>query len=168
MFTIGRTLDAKILRSKLMISLATDSALTGNGDLIDELYIAKSEAGLTDNDLFDMVTTSAAKILRLEGGEGTIREGGIADLVAIRDPQGTPAAALQGMRPELVIAGGKIKLLSRSLAAHLPPAATRGLEPIHVEGRGHYLVKANVSQLYATTEEILGADFKLAGREVHV
>jgi hypothetical protein len=35
-----------------------------------------------------------------------------------------------------------------------------------VEGRGDYLVKANVPQLYAATRKILGTDFKLAGRAV--
>lgn len=165
-FTVGRTLNANVLHSELPIALGTDSALTAQGDLIDEIRIAKNHAKLTANQLFGMVTTVAAKMLRLENGEGAIREGGIADLVAIADPQGTPAAALQGMHPELVIVGGKIKLVSERLAARLPAASKRGLEPIHVEGRGDYLVKANVPQLYAATRKILGTDFKLAGRAV--
>jgi hypothetical protein len=70
------------------------------------------------------------------------------------------------MRPELVVVGGRVKLLSQRLANRLPPGWKRGLNPIHVEGRGDYLVKANVSQLYATAREILGPDFKLAGRAV--
>jgi cytosine/adenosine deaminase-related metal-dependent hydrolase len=166
-FTIGRTLDADVLRSELPISLGTDSALTGQGDLIDELRIAKSHAKLTANQLFDMVTTVAAKMLRLESGEGTIREGGIADVVAIADPQGTPAAALHAMHPELVVVEGKIKLVSERLAARIPSPLKRGLEPIRVEGRGDYLVKAKVSQLHAATSKILGSSFKLAGRAVH-
>jgi cytosine/adenosine deaminase-related metal-dependent hydrolase len=165
-FTIGRTLDATVLISEIPISLGTDSALTGQGDLIDELHIAKGLRSTTANRLFDMVTTVAARILRLESGEGTIREGGIADLIAIPDPRGTPAEALHGMPPELVLVGGKVKLLSQRLADRLPTAWKRGLEPIHVEGRGDYLVKANVSQLYAAAKEILGPDFKLAGRAV--
>jgi cytosine/adenosine deaminase-related metal-dependent hydrolase len=165
-FTIGRTLDAEVLRSDLPISLGTDSALTGQGDLIDELQIAKGLGSRTANQLFDMVTTVAARMLRLENGEGAIREGGIADLIAIPDPQGTPAEALKGMRPELVLVGGKVKLLSQRLANRLPPVWKRGLNPIHVEGRGDYLVKAQVSQLHATAKKILGPDFKLAGRAV--
>jgi cytosine/adenosine deaminase-related metal-dependent hydrolase len=165
-FTIGRTLGAEVLRSDLPISLGTDSALTGQGDLIDELQIAKGLASRTANQLFDMVTTTAARMLRLENGGGAIREGGIADLIAIPDAQGTPAEALHGMRPELVVVGGRVKLLSQRLANRLPPGWKRGLNPIHVEGRGDYLVKANVSQLYAAAREILGPDFKLAGRAV--
>ena len=99
---------AKVLRWELPISLGTDSALTGQGDLIDELCVAKSRAGLAANRLFDMVTTVAARILRLEGGEGALREGGVADLVAVADTGGTPAEALHAMRPELVVVGGKI------------------------------------------------------------
>src|SRR5205823_5208330 len=135
--------------------LGTDSALTGQGDLIDELCIAKGLGIPTANQLFDMITTVAAGMLRLEDGEGAIREGGIADLVAISDPRGTPADALHGMRPELVLVGGKVKLLSQRLANRLPPTWKRGLEPIDVDGRGDYLVKANVSQLYAAAKEIL-------------
>jgi len=167
-FTVGRTLDANVLRSELPISLCTDSALTGQGDLIDELCVAKNRAGVAANRLFDMVTTVAARILRLEGGEGALREGGVADLVAVADTGGTPAAALHAMRPELVVVGGKIKLISERLAARLPSASRRGLESIHVEGRGEYLVKSKVSQLYAATKSILGTDFKLAGRAVRV
>jgi cytosine/adenosine deaminase-related metal-dependent hydrolase len=167
-FTIGRTLNTYVVRSEIPVALGTDSALTGQGDLIDELCIAKNLGSTTANRLFDMVTAVPAGILRLRAGEGTIGEGGIADLVAIRDPQGTPAEALYSMRPELVLVGGEVKLLSQNLANRLPPICKRRLEPIHVEGRGDYLVKAPVSQLYAATKQILGPDIKLAGRRVNV
>ena len=168
LFTLGRTLQDEVFRSGLNIGLGTDSALTGEGDLIDELRVAQSRGRFTEAELFDMVTGKAAQILRLNCGEGEIREGGVADLVAVAEEHGTPSEALQEIRPELVLLGGKIKLISRRLADRLQGRRTTGLEPIYLEGRGEYLVDAGVRELHAATAQILGPDFRLAGRRVQV
>jgi adenine deaminase len=115
-----------------------------------------------------MVTANAAKILRLNRGEGQIREGGLADLVAVADQHATPAEALQTLRPELVILRGKIKLVSRRLADRLPRQCKTSLETIFVEERGEYLVDARIRELHTATTQILGKDFRLAGRMVCV
>jgi cytosine/adenosine deaminase-related metal-dependent hydrolase len=166
LFTLGRTLGRETLQSGLPVALGTDSALTGQGDLIDELQIAHDLGIATPTQLFQMVTTNAARILRLDNGEGEIRQGGVADLVVVADGNTSPAESLFGMLPELVIVGGKIKLVSSRLADRLPDRRKFGLEPIWLEGRGEYLVDANISKLHAAVTPLLGRDFRLAGRRI--
>jgi cytosine/adenosine deaminase-related metal-dependent hydrolase len=168
LFTLGQTLNRNVLRSGLTISLGTDSALTGEGDLIDELRIARGIGGVGSKRLFEMVTTTAAAVLCLNRGEGEIMEGGIADLIALASQHDRPADAIKEMKPELVVLGGRIKLLSKRLANRLPQRRKLGLEPLSIEGRGDYLVDAKISELYASVASQLGAHFKLAGKRVSI
>ena len=93
LFTIGATLPLAALRSDLTIALGTDSAMTAEGDLIDEMRVARKEGKLTPEQLYPLVTTNAARALRLRPGYGEIRERGVADLIAVRDHGQTPAAS---------------------------------------------------------------------------
>lgn len=166
MHTIGETLGDHVLRSGLPIALGTDSALTAQGDLIDELCAAKRLGGFAADELYEMVTTISSRLLRLQNGEGEIREGGVADLVAVSNHGCSPAQALENLRPQLVIVGGRIKLVSAAFAERLPGNLTARLGRIHVESRGEYLVDAPIAGLISTTRYILGNEFKLAGRKV--
>lgn len=168
LFTLGQTLQQEVFDAGLSMALGTDSALTGKGDLLDEVCLAHRLKRTSLAQVFDMVTRNAAAILHLQRGEGDIREGGLADLVAIADQQATPAQALQGAQPELVMLRGKMKLISRRLADRLPRLCKSGLETIYVEGRGEYLVDARIRELHAATARILGKNFRLAGRTVCV
>jgi cytosine/adenosine deaminase-related metal-dependent hydrolase len=166
LFTLGKTIKQEAFDSGLTIALGTDSALTGEGDLIDELRIAKQTKRSSITKLFDMVTANAAKILHLSRGEGEIREGGLADLTVVIDNHAAPAEALQTLTPELVLLRGKTKLVSRRFADRLPRQCKTSLETIYVEGRGEYLVDARIRELHITTTQILGKDFRLASRLV--
>jgi cytosine/adenosine deaminase-related metal-dependent hydrolase len=163
-FTLGRTISTEVLHSRIPIALGTDSALTSRGDLLDEIEVAARE---TDRErVYGMVTEVAAKILRLQGGEGRICEGGIADLVVVPDRGQSPAAALCGLRPELVLVGGRIKLMSAGFARRLAPILSRRLQPLEIKGRGQWLIDCDVTTLLQTVKAILGEDFRLAGRGV--
>jgi cytosine/adenosine deaminase-related metal-dependent hydrolase len=166
LFVLSQTLRPDVLRSALPICLGTDSALTCQGDLASELSVARQAGCLTAADIYAMVTTQAACVLGLTRGEGEIREHGIADLLAVPDCGQNPADALQEFVPALVILGGKIQLVSKTLAARMDPILTRRLQKVELEGRGSWLVNANVSRLRATTEAVLGPNFQLAGRPV--
>jgi cytosine/adenosine deaminase-related metal-dependent hydrolase len=168
LFTLSRTLRPEVLRSGLPICLGTDSALTGQGDLADELQVARKTACLTAADLYPMVTTQAARVLHLTRGQGEIRENGIADLLVVPDSGQNPGEALQDFRPALVIRGGRIQLVSTNLAERIDCALTRNFQRLELEGRGAWLVNANISGLRAATEAALGPDFQLAGRTVRV
>lgn len=164
LFVLGQTLSTGSLRCGVPITLGTDSALTAQGDLADEIAAAR----IAPEEAYAMVTERAARILRLSGGVGTIRHRGVADLIAVRDRGKTPAAALAGLSPELVFVGGELKLASPAVAARLPSSERDRLQPIELEGRGRFLVAADVQSLYADTAAVLGRDFRLAGRRVRV
>jgi cytosine/adenosine deaminase-related metal-dependent hydrolase len=166
LFMLSQTLRPEILRSTLPVCLGTDSALTGQGDLACELKVARTAGRLTAAELYPLVTTQAARILHLNRGEGEIRPGGVADLLVVSDSGQNPAEALLEFMPALVILAGRIQLVSEDLAARMDPLLTRHLQRIELEGRGAWLVNANVSLLRAATEAVLGPDFQLAGRPV--
>jgi cytosine/adenosine deaminase-related metal-dependent hydrolase len=155
----GRTLSRQILESGIPIALATDSALTFSGDLADELRTACA-LGVDPERLYGMVTAEAARILRLNGGEGEIRDGGVADLLVVEDRGQTPAEALLDFQPRLVIVDGCVRLLSGAL----PGSAT--LNRIDLEGRGTFYVDAAVSELHRAASAVLGPALQLAGRRV--
>jgi cytosine/adenosine deaminase-related metal-dependent hydrolase len=155
LFTLGRTLSPETLMSGVNVALGTDSALSGKGDLIDEMRCASA-------DIYPLVTTNAARVLRLRNGAGTIRERGVADLLAVRDLGQTPGQALRKLHPELVMIGGRIMLVSERYAG----TQIKGFHPIHVEGRGHWLVRADIPRLHAAAVQALGTEIRLAGKRV--
>jgi cytosine/adenosine deaminase-related metal-dependent hydrolase len=167
LFTLGRTLPLEVFASDIRMALGTDSALTAQGDLIDELCVARRVAHLEAARLYRMVTSDAAELLRLPSGTGHIAENGPADLIAIRDRGLSPASSLFGMQVELVMIGGKAKLVSADLARRIPQRAKPHLEPISVEDRGEYLIATPVRRMLEITAECLGEPVSLAGRRVH-
>ncbi len=62
----GATLEDRVFESGLTIALGTDSAMTAQCDLLDEIRTASRP------DTYEMVTKRAAKILRLGDGQGEI------------------------------------------------------------------------------------------------
>ncbi len=165
LFTLGRTLTAETLRSRVPIALGSDSALTGEGDLINEMACAAKVAAFSANEIYPLVTANPAGILRLTAGQGMIREKGVADLVAVKDMGQTPAEALVDLRPELVVVGGRVMLLSSRFRAQTS-LRFKDLNPIHVEGLGNFLIRADVPRLYAGASMALGTELRLAGRRI--
>jgi len=163
-FTLGRTLSPKVFEAGIPVALGTDSALTADGDFLDELAVAHRHAGL--HQIYDMVTDCAARILCLKSGEGFIRDGAVADLLIVSDTGQSPAEALASIRPELVIVNGKLKLLSLEMADRLQLWNLAGFEPIGVEGRGWSFIDCPVSAAKEHATRYLGSDFRLAGKKV--
>lgn len=166
LFTMGQTLSPGVLRSGVTIALGTDSALTAAGDLIDEMRIARQAGKLREDEIYPLVTTNAARAMRLSTGQGAIAERGTADLIAVKDRGQTPAEALTDLHPELVIIGGRVMLLSDCLASTIDSSHAAGLHRISLEGRGRWLVRAPVPRLYAAAAATLGPEVRLAGRRV--
>jgi cytosine/adenosine deaminase-related metal-dependent hydrolase len=158
--TYGQTLCASALQSDLNVILGTDSALTAPVDLIDEIEVARRTHPLSAEDLFEMVTTRSARVLRLNDGEGTIREGGVADLVIVEDCGQSPAEALQQMRPEMVMVRGKVRLVSPRLVD------AGDWHAVSVEGRGNWFTDVNLPALDEETVCALGPEYRLAGRRI--
>lgn len=161
LFLFGRTLDSRLLRSGLPIALGTDSAMTADGDLFDELRAARQASGLEPERLYRMVTTDAARVLRLRDGEGTICDGGIADLLIVPDRGQTPAAALLESRPEMVIVGGRIRLLSAALANRCQVPDLKSWRPFEMEGRGAWLTPMSLKPVPS-----LNGSLRVGGKRV--
>jgi len=165
-FTMGRTLTPGVLHSGVTIALGTDSALTAAGDLIDEMRIARQEGKLSADEIYPLVTTNAARAMRLGMGQGEIAERGTADLIAVKDRGQTPAEALSDLHPELIMIGGRVMLLSDRFAENAGASRAAGFHNISVEGRGRWLVRAPIPGLYAAAVAALGPEIRLAGRRV--
>jgi cytosine/adenosine deaminase-related metal-dependent hydrolase len=163
-FTLGQSLSHDVLKSGIPIALGTDSAMTGEGDLTDELRVARRDADLAH--LYRMVTTDAARILRLQSGEGEIRDGGVADVVVVADRGQSPAEALFDMQPELVLIGGRIRLASEAMAGRLKAFPFQGFQALRIEGRGRWLIDGDVPALAQSVRDVLGDEFRLAGKRV--
>jgi len=167
LFSVGRTLPPETVRSFPLTCLGTDSSLTADGDLIDEIRVAQSHSQLSLLEIYRLVTRSPARILRLHSGEGQIREGGVADLIAIRDRGRTPAEALVDLPPALVLKGGRPVVMSAGFAASTDWSTT-GLEAMELVGRGLFLVRAPVQRMYAAAVRSLGPAIRLGGKPVFV
>jgi cytosine/adenosine deaminase-related metal-dependent hydrolase len=163
-FLFGRSLDRSALKSALPIALGSDSAITGDGDLLDELRFAQQTVDAFR--LYRMVTCEAARMFKLPSGFGRICNGGPADLLVIRDTGSLPAVALLESYPELVLVKGQIRLVSAGLAERCPPEVMDSLEAIEVEGRGIYFVAAPVSTMLKQTKRLLQRPARLAGKEI--
>ena len=166
-FTLGKTLNWQTLRGASRVALGSDSALTAEGDLLDEIRAAARLAGSRAELLYSMVTDRAALVLRLANGEGTLQPGARADLVVIADHSDTPADALaesRYSRIECVMVAGKLKLVSPGLARRWPAQSLEGLEPIEVEGVRR-LIRAPVKKLLSEAWKHLNF-VRLAGRRV--
>ena len=164
-FIYGRSLTLRALASSVPIALGTDSALTADGDMVDEIRAARSIPQVSMERIFEMVTTRAASILRLPAASGEIQEHGPADLVAVADHGQNPSDALNNLIPDLIMIGGRIRLLSRRLSMRRDlQRHIAGMHRISVQPSGEWFVDVNVSLLHKATAAVLGPVFRLAGR----
>jgi len=119
--------------------LGTDSPLTAEGDLLDEIRTARELCG---GNLSDLVRTS-------EQSDDWI------------------AAPAFGEPPELVVIGDRIRLIGPRLARALPPHICREFHPLRIETQPPVLVRWNVPRMIEEATQYLGDDVKLAGRKVY-
>jgi cytosine/adenosine deaminase-related metal-dependent hydrolase/ubiquinone/menaquinone biosynthesis C-methylase UbiE len=147
------------------VALGSDSPLTSAGDLLDEVeFLAKT---LPPEQLYNMVTTAPANILKLTEGQGRIAPGHPVDLIAVRDRNLSPAetlAALTFADIELVLLEGRVQLASPALYERLSPQQRDGLHPLQVSGHQRWL-RAPLPALFAFAEHVLGK-LSLGNKEV--
>jgi cytosine/adenosine deaminase-related metal-dependent hydrolase/ubiquinone/menaquinone biosynthesis C-methylase UbiE len=157
-FLFGKTHMRDQLLSVKRLALGSDSPLTAKGDLLDELRFAKSVCGMHANELYALITGSAANILRLRHGEGALRPGSIANLVAVRHRAGTSAEILSELSwrdVEFVMIGGRIQLASAAIMDRLPVKSQYGLSPLLVEDELRWL-SGPVDTMLKAAERVLG------------
>lgn len=150
LFTLGRTLNIEQVPKEVRIALATDSPITAEGDLLDELHCEAAMERGKISALMPLVTVAPSSILNLP-----VRG---KDWIAARE---------FGSQPELVVIEGEVKLVRGELAFGLPDQALDQLNPIHIEGRPSAFVRCDVQTLIDETAEALGTrEIRLGGRRV--
>jgi cytosine/adenosine deaminase-related metal-dependent hydrolase len=166
LFTLGTTLSPQRIERNSRTALGSDSALTA-GDLLDQIRTAH-ELGIPAERIFDLVTTRAADVLRLEMGEGSIRAGSIADLIAVPDLGLSPAMTLvrtTADQIELVLLAGVPHLLSKPMPSRFPSEFQASFGRIVVDGSERY-IRAPVTDLLQEAQKSLGGTIRLAGKDV--
>jgi len=168
LFLFGESLGPEEIRQIRRVSLGSDSSLTADGDLLDEVRCAHEMCHMPALELYGLVTHRAAQVLDLKNGEGTLRAGGAADLIAVKDTGAIAAEVLSRLSyrdVELVLLAGQVKLASNEMRQRLPPAACEGLQPLLIEGTTRWIC-APLDRLFEETTRHLGGDIFLGGKEV--
>lgn len=157
-FLFGQLPDFRNFASMPNLALGSDSPLTAEGDLLDEVRFAIQACGIPSGRAYRMITAAPAAMLRLQDSEGFIQEGGVADLIAIRDTGHTPSQRLKELSSqdiECVIISGRVCLASDDVLGRLPNEAVCGLEPVCADEVLRW-VRAPVGDLLRKAEEFLG------------
>jgi cytosine/adenosine deaminase-related metal-dependent hydrolase/ubiquinone/menaquinone biosynthesis C-methylase UbiE len=160
--------SSTLIKSVNTVVLGSDSPLTCAGDLLSEINFARNHIGLDSNSLYEMVSERSSNVLRLRNGEGRLRPGSIADLIAVHDKKLTPAETLAQLtfdQIELVILSGRIQLASSALYDRLPESQKFGLQSLNVDGHVRWL-RAPVDNLLAEARKAVGRDIRLGGKRV--
>jgi hypothetical protein len=123
LFLFGRTAPQELLREGIDVLLGSDSLLTGTGNLLDELRVARRTGLVSDGRLEDAVGATAAR--RLGVPAAALRPGEPADLVVLSAPLLEAGAE----HVELVLVNGKPRVARTELVRAQPgwswPGRTR-------------------------------------------
>jgi len=136
-FLLGDTADCADLISQGRVALGSDSRLSGAGDLLDELAVARENSGVAEADLETMVTSAAAILLGLPD-RGALRAGALADCVIL--PRDLPLSAARRADLRCVMLGGVMRYGDEDLAQVLMAEERR--VPVIVDGRPKILDRA--------------------------
>ena len=164
-FLFAKTHSRESLASVERMALGSDSPITAVGDLLDEVRHLYASIGLDANTIYSMVTTSPAQMLHLTDGQGQIVESGIADLIAVKSQQDTPARVLSELTyadVELVLLAGRVQMASPDLYMRLPQDFRAGLNLLEVAGLRRW-VRSPLKSLFDAAENVLGEGKVLIG-----
>jgi cytosine/adenosine deaminase-related metal-dependent hydrolase/ubiquinone/menaquinone biosynthesis C-methylase UbiE len=170
LFMFGKTLSAEEIRGLSNVAIGSDSPLTSCGDLLDEVHCASQLLPSSADVIYGYVTRQPAKLLHLRNGEGNLRIGGLADLIAVRDTGLTPAETLLTLSHrdvELVVMGGRVQLASDEVMRRLPAGSRQGLQPLAMEGIVRW-IRAPLDRLFKESWAHLGEGICLGGKQVGI
>ncbi|MEP7287351.1 MAG: amidohydrolase family protein [Chloroflexota bacterium] len=110
-FLLGQTAKVEPFAAAGLLALGTDSRLTADGDMLDELKAAHATGQISPEQLFRAVTTDAARLLRLPN-VGVLLPGYMPDFFITKGSD-DPYLALINLEPstiEAVYIGGMLRL----------------------------------------------------------
>lgn len=134
-FLFGATADVRAFDDADRLALGSDSRLSGEGDLLDELKAAHAARQLSAEGLVRLVTGGAARVLRLGAG-GRIAAGEPADLTVLRPLASCPFdTLLEADRTDvrLTMVGGRPCVAEPSLSGVFAPAGVAA-RPASLDG----------------------------------
>jgi hypothetical protein len=170
-FLFGKIPDAAVFGAIDNVALGSDSPLTSEGDLLDEVRFALRLCGISPQSAYRMVTDSPAAMLGLVNAEGSIEVSGVGDLIAVRDTNQNAADSLRTMSMEdveFVMIGGRVQLVSEAVFSRIPSMDREGLEPLWIDGIVRWL-RAPVKRLLGRAEAVLGTGkVRLGGKPVRI
>jgi cytosine/adenosine deaminase-related metal-dependent hydrolase len=154
-FLFGQTAQVQEFAQAGRLALGSDSRLSGEFDLLAELKVAHGTGQLSPQQLFQTVTTNAARLLRLsEGGQGQICLGGPADLVLLPPPISSDPflrlLQLDRSQVDLVMIAGR-PLVASPQAQSLFEATRTRFTPISVDGAQKLLARLIATRLKQAT-----------------
>jgi cytosine/adenosine deaminase-related metal-dependent hydrolase len=141
-FLFGTTADVRAFDDEGRLALGSDSRLSGEGDLLDEIRAAYATRQVSAEGTVRMVTAGAADALRLDCA-GRLRPGAPADLIVVRtlspDPYESVASACR-TDVRLVMLGGRPALAERGMVRMFEHAGVAASDA-HVNGSPRLLAR---------------------------
>jgi cytosine/adenosine deaminase-related metal-dependent hydrolase len=142
-FLYGRSAAVRELAPAGLLALGSDSRLSGERDLLDELRIAQRTGEIDDTLLESLVTTGAARLL-MQPDRGTLRAGAVADLIVL--PRDARLWEVRRADLRCVISRGRMRCGDNDYADYLLEPEMR--VPATIDGR-RKCVAASVAELLA-------------------
>jgi len=147
-FMLDQTAQVNLLKAHTAILFGTDSTLTGNWNIWEHIRLARKTGYLTDQEIFDSLTTNAALAWKLQSG--VIAPSKSADLVIARNKNNAGESnAFFGIGPEdllLVLHNGRISLFDGELLPQLKNIDPSDYSRVSIQGAFKY-VAGDVQQL---------------------
>ena len=131
----GCTVAVEGLFGQRRLAIGSDSRISGERDLLDELRVAADCSPLDDAALESLVTERNAQLLRCSD-RGVLRPGALADLVAL--PAGMPLTQARRSDLRLVVVGGQPRYADPALALAFDDPA---FDAVRVDGRDKRLAR---------------------------
>jgi hypothetical protein len=150
LFMLGATAEVGALSRAGRVALGSDSRLSGERDLLSELQCAAQTGQVRAAELFEMVTTRAAALLRLPFA-GRLVPGSPADLMVLTAQQTDPFDNLVAAWRSsliLVMVGGEALYGDRSLIPDLLSSKSDAT-PVIVDGLAKWLRRGLAQRLWA-------------------
>ncbi|MEI7736753.1 MAG: amidohydrolase family protein, partial [Ferruginibacter sp.] len=151
-FLLNSTADIKTLKKHVPIVFGTDSTLTACWNFWEQLRQARQSALLTDKELFEAVTSTAAKAWNTGGG--SISVGAVADLVVAKKKLARNTDAFYAIDPNdilLVLQQGSIQVFDGELKEQLQDEGvnTSEFSAVIINGAIKYM-RGNIGALINT------------------
>lgn len=141
-FLFGKTADIRTLKKNTAILFGTDSTLTADGNIFENLRTAKNLNLLSDTELFDSLTKTAAEVWGLNNC-GSIEEGKISDIVIARQKSVNLYESFYNTNPEdilLILKNGEVVLFDSTIKESLRGVMkhTNSFNEINIKGHIKY------------------------------